>query len=69
MLVNGREVGITGMLNGSVEWPVLVYFALVTQLGDVWFLFLLGSALYVTGDQLPRWGIDRRRGLFVLGSR
>lgn len=66
-LANGRGVGITEMLHGSAEWPVLVFFALVTQLGDVWFLFLLGSALYVAGDQLPRWGVDRRRGLFVLG--
>jgi membrane-associated phospholipid phosphatase len=44
----------------------LILFAVVTQLGDVWFLFLLGSVLYVAGDELPRWGIDRRRGLFVL---
>lgn len=67
MLANGRGVGITEMLHGSAEWPVLVFFALITQLGDVWFLFLLGSALFVAGEQLPRWGIDRRRGLFVLG--
>jgi membrane-associated phospholipid phosphatase len=39
---------------------VLVLFALVTQLGDVWFLFLLGGVLYVAGDEC-------RRGLFVLG--
>jgi len=44
-----------------------VLFALLTQLGDVWFLFLLGGMLYVAGDELPRWGIDRRRGLFILG--
>ncbi|WP_435182077.1 phosphatase PAP2 family protein [Halorussus sp. AFM4] len=44
----------------------MVLFASITQLGDVWFLFLLGSGLYVTGDELPHWGINRRRGLFVL---
>ncbi|SFR85388.1 PAP2 superfamily protein [Halomicrobium zhouii] len=67
MALNGRGVGITELLHGYAEWPVLVLFALVTQLGDVWFLFALGSALYVAGERLPRWGIDRRRGLFVLG--
>jgi len=63
---NGRGVGITEWLHGAAEWPVIVFFALVTQLGDVWFLFLFGSALYVAGDRLPRLGVDRRRGLFVL---
>lgn len=67
MLANGRGIGITELLHGAAEWPVLVFFAVVTQLGDVWFLFLLGSAFYVAGEQLPRWGINRRRGLFVLG--
>lgn len=67
MALNGRGVGITELLHGYAEWPILLLFALITQLGDVWFLFALGSALYVAGEQLPRWGIDRRRGLFVLG--
>lgn len=67
MALNGRGVGITELLHGYAEWPVLVLFALITQLGDVWFLFALGSALYVAGEQFPRWGIDRRRGLFVFG--
>lgn len=66
MLGNGRGVGITDALHGWAEWPVIVLFGLLTQLGDGWFLFLLGSTLYVTGDELPRFGIDRRRGLFVL---
>jgi len=64
--MNGRGVGITDVLHGAAEWPVIVLFALVTQLGDVWFLFLLGSTLYVAGERLPRFGVDRRRGLFVL---
>lgn len=62
----GRGVGITELFHGYGQGPVVVLFALVTQLGDVWFLFLLGSVLYVTGDELPRWGIPRRQGLFVL---
>jgi membrane-associated phospholipid phosphatase len=63
---NGRGVGITELLHGSAGWQVVVIFALITQLGDVWFLFLLGGTLYVAGEEFPRWGIDRRRGLFVL---
>lgn len=67
MFPEGRSIGVTEALHGSVPDPVLVLFALLTQLGDVWFLFLLGGMLYVAGDELPRWGIDRRRGLFILG--
>jgi len=67
MLAPDRGIGVTEALHGSVQDPVLVVFALLTQLGDVWFLFLLGSVLYVAGNEFPRWGIDRRRGLFVLG--
>jgi len=63
---NGRGVGITEWLHGGSGWPVVVVFALVTQLGDVWFLLLAGTTLYVAGDRLPRLGVDRRRGLFVL---
>lgn len=66
MFANGRGIGLSELLRAYVEWPLLVVFALVTQLGDVWFLFLLGASLYVAGEEFPRWGIDRRRGLFVL---
>ncbi|WP_236044618.1 phosphatase PAP2 family protein [Haloarcula nitratireducens] len=65
MVADGRAIGITEFLQVH-EGPLLVLFALLTQLSDVWFLFLLGGVLYITGDELPRWGIDRRRGLFVL---
>ncbi|SFG41084.1 PAP2 superfamily protein [Halopelagius inordinatus] len=61
-----RGIGLVEVLHGSASEPVLLFFALLTQLGDVWFLFVLGGLLYVVGDQFPRWGIDRRRGLFVL---
>ncbi|MDF9745043.1 phosphatase PAP2 family protein [Natrinema salsiterrestre] len=67
MLTEDRGVGITEALHGSAQDPILVLFALLTQLGDVWFLFLVGGVLYVAGDEFPRWGIDRRRALFVLG--
>lgn len=64
-MVMGRGVGITEALHGAATWPVILLFGLITQLGDVWFLFLLGGCLYVAGGALPRWGIDRRRGLSV----
>lgn len=66
MLAGNRGLGLVEVLHGSASEPVLVLFALLTQLGDVWFLFLLGGLLYVAGDEFPQWGIDRRRGLFVL---
>ncbi len=56
MVGNGRGVGITEMLHGQVEVLIVALFAVITQLGDVWFLFLLGSILYVAGDAIPRWG-------------
>ncbi len=46
--------------NGN--WEVL--FAVLTQLGDVWFLFLLGATLYAASARIE--GIDRRQGAFVL---
>lgn len=67
MLTDDRSVGVVELLHGAASDPVIILFALLTQLGDVWFLFLLGGLLYVAGDEFPRWGIDRRRGLFVLG--
>lgn len=57
---------MTEFFQETVGLPVVVVFAVITQLGDVWFLFLLGAAVYVTGDEFPLWGIERRRGLFVL---
>ncbi|NIC00989.1 phosphatase PAP2 family protein [Halobacterium sp. R2-5] len=67
MIGGDRGLGVAEVLHGWTSEPALIVFALLTQLGDVWFLFLLGGLLYIAGDQFPRWGIDRRRGLFVLG--
>jgi len=64
---NGRSVGVTDAIHGAVEWPVVLLFGLVTQLGDGWFLFVLGGALFVAGEAFPVLGIDRRRALFVFG--
>lgn len=67
MLSEGRGIEISEALHGSAQDPVLVLFALLTQLGDVWFLFLLGGVHYISADKFPWWGIERRRGLFILG--
>lgn len=62
---NGRGIGLTDVLHGHAPWSVIVLFALITQLGHVWFLFLLGGVLYVAGEDVPRLRIDRHRGMFV----
>lgn len=61
-----RGSGLIELLHGQAPWAVVVLFALLTQLGDVWFLFLLSGVLYVGGDSVPRFGIERRRGLFLV---
>jgi len=62
----GRDLGVTSFLHGNSGLATIVLFSLLTQLGDVWFLFLLSGLLYVSGETLPGLQIDRRRGLFVL---
>jgi membrane-associated phospholipid phosphatase len=64
---SGRGVEITELLSAEATWPVVVSFALLSQLGDVWFYFLLGSVCYVAGAKAASLGLDRRRGLSVLG--
>jgi membrane-associated phospholipid phosphatase len=62
-----RSLGVTEALHGALPEVVVVLFAVLTQLGDVWFLTLLGTALFLGGDAAPRFSVDRDRGLFVLG--
>jgi membrane-associated phospholipid phosphatase len=62
----GRGVGVTDLLHGQAPWALIVLFALFTQLGDVWFLFLFSSVLYVGGDTVPYFGIERHRGVFLV---
>lgn len=61
-----RGVGVTEFLHGQADPWVVLLSGLVSQLGDVWFLFLVGGLLYVTGEYTPRWVLDRRQGMFVL---
>lgn len=54
---------------GALPDVVVVLFALLTQLGDLWFYFLVLSTLYFLGDRLPRLGsvVDRRRAAYLIG--
>lgn len=47
---------------------VLVLFALLTQLGDTWWLFLLLATVYLLADRTPvlGTGLDREGGAFLL---
>jgi len=61
-----RGVGVAESLARSLA-PLEPLFALLTQLGDVWFLALLGLLAYCLGRRAPVGDWDRRRGLLVLG--
>lgn len=61
----GRGIGLTELLHGTAGGPLVVLFAIATQLGDVWLFFLLGGSLYLAGEYAPRTDVDRSDGLFV----
>jgi membrane-associated phospholipid phosphatase len=48
--------------------PLVPVFALVTQLGDVWFLLVLLSTLYLTDGRIPGFDglVDRRDAAYVV---
>lgn len=60
-----RGIGITEALRGLPDILVPV-FALLTQLGDVWFVFTVLGIVYALGDSLPRITVGRERIAFVL---
>jgi len=62
-----RSVGLPTLL-GDLLGPAVVVFALVTQLGDIWFLSLATVLPYWLGSATPRVGpaIDRRRVAIVV---
>ena len=61
-----RGVGEFAALEGLPE-AVVVLAALATQLGDVWFVFLLLGLVYWFGDALPApVALDRRRAAFLV---
>ncbi len=58
-----------GVLPRWVEFPtvVVVWAALVTQLGDVWFVFLILGSLYWLGTTFPGpFTLDRTQAAFAL---
>lgn len=59
-----RGLGVTEKIDALLggNWEVLL--AVLTQLGDVWFLFLLGATIYAASARIE--GIDRWQGAFVL---
>lgn len=64
-VVVSRRWGVTELVHGSASLGVIVLFAVITQLGDLWFLFVLGGSVYIAGESLPRFGVERQRGSFV----
>lgn len=64
-LLVSRGFGVTDFVDGSASLGVIVLFAVITQLGDLWFLFSLGGAVYIAGESFPQFGIERQRGSFV----
>lgn len=64
-----RELGVQSWVSGAPD-AVVVLFALVTQLGDVWLLTLLVLSTYWFGPRLPRIGdaVDRERAAVAAGT-
>ncbi|MFT4884773.1 MAG: membrane-associated phospholipid phosphatase [Natronomonas sp.] len=64
--MNDRGIGESELVAALPEF-VVVLAALVTQLGDVWFLFGIVGLLYWFGETLPGpVAFGRRQGAFVL---
>jgi membrane-associated phospholipid phosphatase len=59
-----RAVGVTDLLASAPDWAVAV-FALVTQLGDAWFLFGTFALVYWLAP--ARDLLDRRAGATLIG--
>ncbi|WP_254537575.1 phosphatase PAP2 family protein [Halomarina litorea] len=60
----GRSLGVTEFIEAMFTGNWEVVFAALTQLGDIWFLFLMGATVYAASARIE--GVDRRQGAFVL---
>ena len=60
-----RDLGVTDLLTQFFGDVGTVVFAVLTQLGDVWFLFVLAGGFYL-GSTRPGNPLARRRGAFIL---
>lgn len=60
-------IGVVEMLE-SLPDPLVVLFVLLTQLGDLWFYFLVLSGIYLSGERLPglRGTVDRRLAAYLV---
>jgi membrane-associated phospholipid phosphatase len=61
-----RGFGLPSLL-GDLLGPLVIGFALLTQLGDVWFLSLIVGLCYWLGSRTPWIEIDRERAAIVVG--
>lgn len=65
MFAQGRGIGESVLVEALPE-AVVVFFALVTQLGDLWFYFLGISLLYLVGRHVAGGVITREKAAFVV---
>ena len=49
----GHGLGVTEFVAGNAPEPVVVLFAVLTQLGGLWFYFLALTVTYSLGERLP----------------
>jgi membrane-associated phospholipid phosphatase len=62
-----RGIGLTEVLS-ALPGLLVVAFAVVTQLGDVWFLLALTGSAYWLGSATPRVGLSRERAAVALAA-
>lgn len=62
-----HDLGVTAALQ-SLPDPVVVLFAVLTQLGDLWFYFAVLAVAYAYGSRFPRVGtaLTRERVAFLV---
>lgn len=63
--LQGRGIGELGVVEALPD-TVVAAFALVTQLGDLWFYFLAISLLYLLGRHVAGGVLTRERAAFVV---
>lgn len=64
----GHGIGVTEFLTANTPDVVVVLFALLTQLGGLWFYFVGLTVAYTLGERLPPEGlVDRQRVAYLVG--
>lgn len=62
-----RRLGVAEAVHAAAPPAVLAFFALATNLGDLWFLVVLAGVPYAANRYAKRCGLERREALFVVG--